>query len=234
MDPRAAEMVSLKCPCDLWVICYNLAHLVLGYWTGMKTRIRQGLPLRPLIALTFLLGCAQNPSPEFELSPIVCPATNRAQAFAAAQQALRLMYFTVDVADEQSGYIKTLPLSGAQAFEVWRSDSVGAFNATEANLHSLRRTAELQITEQDDEIEINCTVTTQRLNLPGRQVTSSAQAYRMHSDSARAIQKLKLTPEQERNMMWTDLGPDQRLAQRILERVGEQLTRAGILLNQQI
>ena len=200
----------------------------------MTVKTKQRSPLCSLITLAFLFGCAQDPGPALELSPIECPVADRAQAFAAAQQALRLMYFTVDVADEQAGYIKTLPLSGAQVFEVWRSDSVGVFNAMEANLHSLRRTAELQITEQGDNIEINCNVTTQRLNLPGRQVTSSAQAYRIHSDSARAIQKLKLTPQQERNMMWTDLGPDQRLAQRILERVGEQLTHAGISLNRQI
>ena len=136
------------------------------------------------------------------------------------------MYFVIDEADLQTGYIKTLPLSGAQGFELWRSDSAGMFNTVEASLQSIRRTAELQITAHDKDVHINCVVTTQRLNMPGRQASSSSQAYRIHSDSTRAIQRLKLTPAQERNMVWTDLGPDQRLAQRILNRIRRRLSRS--------
>ena len=187
------------------------------------TTTRQNRCLSVLVVMAFLLGCAQNPSRESGLSQIVCPATGPAQAFAAAQLAVKSMYFVIDEADLQTGYIKTLPLSGAQGFELWRSDSAGMFNAIEASLQSIRRTAELQITAQDKDIHINCVVTTQRLNMPGRQASSSSQAYRIHSDSSRDIQRLKLTPAQERNMVWTDLGPDQRLAQRILDRIRQQL-----------
>ena len=192
------------------------------------TTTRQNPFLSVLVAMAFLWGCAQSPSRESDLSRIVCPETGQGQAFAAAQQAVRSMYFVIDEADLQTGYIKTLPLSGAQGFELWRSDSVGMFNAIEANLQSIRRIAELQITAHDKDIHINCVVTTQRLNMPGRQVSSSSQAYRIHSDSSGAIQRLKLTPEQERNMVWIDLGPDQRLAQRILDRIRKQLSAAQI------
>ena len=185
------------------------------------------------VVLTLLTGCGQSPRAETELEPLVCPASEQDQAFAAAQQAIKGMCFSIDVADRQAGYIRTLPLSGAQGFELWRSDSVGAFNALEANLHSIRRIAEISITAREDDLHINCTVETQRLNMPAREVTSSAQAYRIHSDSSKAIQKLKLTPAQERTMMWVSLGPDELLAQRILDRIRMRLSEAGISLSNQ-
>ena len=186
-----------------------------------------------LVGMIFLLGCVQNPTSVPAPHPIVCPATDQAQVLAAAQQAITGMHFVIDQIDLQTGYIKTLPLSGAQGFELWRSDSVGMFNAVEANLHSLRRIAELNITQHDKNIHINCVVATQRLTLPDRQVSSSAHAYRIHSDSSRSIQRLKLTPEQERNMEWIDLGPDHRLAQRILDRIRQQLSETQISLDSQ-
>jgi hypothetical protein len=206
---------------------------MLGYWINRMTTTRQNPSLSVLIVIAFLLGCAQSPSRESGLSCIVCPETGRAQAFAAVQQAVKSMYFVIDEADLQTGYIKTLPLSGAQGFELWRSDSVGMFNAIEASLQSIRRTAELKITAHDKDIHINCVVTTQRLNMPGRQASSSSQAYRIHSDSSRAIQRLKLSPEQERNMVWIDLGHDQRLAQRILDRIRRRLSDAQIPVDSQ-
>jgi hypothetical protein len=183
-----------------------------------------------LVIMMFLLGCAQSPSSVPALRPIICPDADQPQVLAAAQQVIKGMHFVIDQIDLQTGYIKTLPLSGAQGFELWRSDSVGKFNAAEANLHSIRRIAELKITQHDKSIHLNCTVATQRLNMPNSQVSSSAHAYRIHSDSSRAIQRLKLTPTQERNMEWIDLGPDQHLARRILDRIREQLS--GTLMSQ--
>ena len=184
-----------------------------------------------LVVMMFLLGCAQNPTSVPVPRPIICPGADQAQVLAAAQQAIKSMHFAIDVIDLQAGYIKTLPLSGAQGFELWRSDSVGMFNAVEANLHSIRRIVELRITQHDKSIHLNCAVATQRLNMPNSQVSSSAHAYRIHSDSSRAIQRLKLTPAQERNMEWIDLGPDQRLAQRILDRIRKQLSETQISLD---
>jgi hypothetical protein len=184
-----------------------------------------------LVVMMFLLGCAQSPTSVPDPRPIICPGADQPQVLAAAQQAIKSMHFVIDVVDLQAGYIKTLPLSGAQGFELWRSDSVGMFNAVEANLHSIRRIAELKITQHDKSIHLNCTVATQRLNMPNSQVSSSAHAYRIHSDSSRAIQRLKLTPTQERKMEWIDLGPDQRLAQRILDRIRKQLSETQISLD---
>ena len=204
---------------------------MLGYWINKMAITGQRPFSFVLVVLIFLLGCAQNPSRVPELRPIVCPAADQAQVLAAAQQAVTSMHFVIDEIDLQTGYIKTLPLSGAQGFELWRSDSVGMFNAVEANLHSIRRIAELRITQRDKNIHLKCVVATQRLNLPDRQVSSSAHAYQIHSDSSRAIQRLKFTPEQERNMEWIDLGPDQRLAQRILDKIRKQLSETQIPLD---
>ncbi len=188
----------------------------------MTTRRQRVFLLVPSV-MAFFLGCGQNQNRALEHSPIVCPATDRAKVLAAAQRVVQGMHFVIDEFDLQTGYIKTRPLSGAQGFELWRSDSVGMFNAVEANLHSIRRIAELRITEHEGDIHINCAVATQRLNMPSRPISSSAQAYRIHSDSSRAIQRLKLTPAQEKDMIWIDLGPDRRLARRILNRIRRRL-----------
>lgn len=198
----------------------------------MTTTGRQQ-PFILLVVVLGFIGCAQSPIAKTDLAPVICPATEQARAFAAALDVVRHMHFGIDKADPRAGYIKTLPLSGAQAFELWRSDNAGMFNTLEANLHSIRRIAELQITQHDENIHVNCVVLTQRLNLPGREVSSSARAYQIHSQGSAAIPRLKLAPDQARDMVWTDLDADQHLAQRILDRIRRRLSGPDIPLDSQ-
>lgn len=136
-----------------------------------------------------------------------------------AEDVLVRMYFTIEKADVQSGLIRTRPLSGAQFFEFWRSDNVGADNTLAANLHTIRRTVTLDIGQQDEQLRIGCEVQAQRLSLPERQVSSSARVYRMFSLSSSSLQRLKLNPEQKKEMAWIDLGRDSRLETEILKRI---------------
>lgn len=136
-----------------------------------------------------------------------------------AEDVLVRMYFTIEKADVQSGLIRTRPLSGAQFFEFWRSDNVGADNTLAANLHTIRRTVTLDIDQQDEQLRIGCEVQAQRLSLPERQVSSSARVYRMFSLSSSSLQRLKLNPEQKKEMAWIDLGRDSRLETEILKRI---------------
>ena len=68
----------------------------------MMTTTRQGLFPFVLAAMAFLWGCGQSPSKEFKLSPIICPATGQAQAFAAAQQTVKSMHFIIDEVDREA------------------------------------------------------------------------------------------------------------------------------------
>ncbi len=68
-------------------------------------------------------------------------------------------------------------------------------------------------------LRIGCEVQAQRLSLPERQVSSSARAYGMFSRSSPSLQRLKLNPEQKKEMAWIDLGRDSRLEAEILKRI---------------
>jgi hypothetical protein len=141
------------------------------------------------------------------------------------EDVLARMYFTIDKADVDSGLIRTRPLPGAQFFEFWRSDNVGADNALEANLHTIRRTVTLDISQQGEELRIGCNVRVQRLSLPERQVSSSARVYEIFSRSSPSLQRLTLNPAQKKEMAWIDLGGDTELAAEILKRIQAQIVR---------
>jgi len=142
-----------------------------------------------------------------------------------AEDVLARMYFTIDKADTNSGLIRTRPLPGAQFFEFWRSDNAGTDNTLAANLHTIRRTVTLDISQQGQELCIGCNVQAQRLSLPERQVSSSARVYGIFSQSSSLLQRLKLNPEQKKDMAWIDLGRDPRLEGEILKRIETGIVR---------
>ena len=142
-----------------------------------------------------------------------------------AEDVLANMYFTIDKADTDIGLIRTRPLPGAQFFEFWRCDNAGTDNALAANLHTIRRTVTLDISQEGRELRIGCNVQAQRLSLPERQVSSSSRVYGMFSISSRSLQKLKLNPEQEKEMAWIDLDRDSRLEAEILKRIETGIIR---------
>jgi len=172
----------------------------------------------------FSAGCAKQQ--QFKAVEQICvPGTGKAEAMQAAEDVLGKMHFTIDKADAERGLIRTRPLPGAQFFEFWRSDNVGAFNSTEANLHSIRRVAELNISQQGGQLYIGCNVKVSRLSLPEQQISSSARAYRMFSQSSPAMQILALHPQQKKGMAWVDLGNDTMFATEILKRIEKHVKR---------
>jgi hypothetical protein len=169
-------------------------------------------------------GCAE--PHRYETVEQICPVgLNKQQAMQIAEDVLGKMHFTIAKSDANLGVIRTRPLAGAQFFEFWRKDNVGAFNAAEANLHTIRRIAELDIRQQGTQLCIHCNVNTQRLHLPEREIRSRSRAYEMFSQSGRTRQTLKLHGEQRQRMAWVDLGNDTRLATAILKRIENKITR---------
>jgi len=151
----------------------------------------------------------------------------KAETMELVEGILTGMNFSIEKADIRSGLVRTRPLPGAQFFEFWRSDNVGAENALRANIHTIRRTAEIGITQQGEQLRIRCDVQVQRLSLPEREAGggSTARAYEMYSRSSPSLPQLRFDPEQEKGMAWIDLGPDTQLAAEILNRIEEEITR---------
>jgi len=181
-----------------------------------------------LLCSGFLLfgGCAAKQQSE-TAGQLCIGRRQTADAIKAAEEVLADMHFAIDKADVNQGYIKTRPLRGAQAFEFWRSDNIGSFNSAEANLHTVRRTVEINLSRDTGRLCINCNVQTERLNLPWRDVTSSGRIYQTFSQSTASLQRLRLSPEQKAGMTWVDLGKDQSLAAEILKRIQKQIRKAG-------
>jgi hypothetical protein len=176
-----------------------------------------------IASCVFLLtGCTQ-PYHEEAAEPIYVPSISLAETMEQAENVLAELHFSIDKIDVGSGLIRTRSLSGAQFFEFWRGDNVGGDNHLQANLHTVRRTVELDITDQGEKIRISCNVKVQRLSLPEREITSSARAYDMFSRSTPSLQRFALNPEQEKAMTWTDLDNDIPLANEILKRIQEKI-----------
>jgi len=146
-------------------------------------------------------------------------------AMKIAEDVLGSMYFKIEKADIKQGYIRTKPLAGGQFFEVWRADSLTARDSIEANLHSIQKIVELNFTEQPGRVCIDCATSVRRLSLTEHEVNSTAKAYMMFSESSSALQKLKVSDKQKRQIAWLDLGPDVRLQTEILNRIEKQLAK---------
>ena len=170
------------------------------------------------VAACLLAGCGK--SEQFEAVEQICiKDAGKQAAMKTAQQVLGEMSFPIEKADASAGYIRTRPLEGGQFFELWRSDNIGAFNSGEANLHTIRRVVEMNITSEDGELCIDCVARTYRLSLPASGDTVVSHAYEVFSKCQAALQKFELSEEQKENMVWLELGNDEMLSTEILKRL---------------
>jgi hypothetical protein len=185
-----------------------------------RSAAKTGL-LSSVFCLLFFAGCAENKYAK-TIEQLCPPTADKVQAITAAEQVLADMHFHIEKFDVDAGYIRTAPLSGSQSFEFWRSDSVGSFNQTEADLQSVRRAVEININEQAGQLCINCRVSTQRLSLPQSQTATDQQIIMSHEQ--KDVKKSKVNREQKTTLTWTDLGRDNQLETEILKRIEKQLT----------
>jgi hypothetical protein len=174
--------------------------------------------------VVMLSGCANTQQRE-TMEQIRIKDKDVPEVMEIAEDVLAKMHFTIDKADDESGYIRTRPLPGGQFFEFWRCDNIGADNFLESNLHTIRRTAELQVSRPGEDLIIDCNVYIERLSLPERNFTGTDRAYSMSTRSKGSLRRLNLTPYQEINMAWIDLGKDDRLTTEILRRIEDRLQR---------
>lgn len=172
-----------------------------------------------LLGAVLVAGCARQQLRSEPAQAVAIADVTTDQAIEAAETTLRRMHFVVDKADAKAGVVRTLPLTGGQFFEFWRSDNVGAASTLEANLQTLRRSVRVDLFEADGQVHIQCTTRVQRLSLPENEVASVSQTYRIHSKSKSATQRIDLHPSQREAMQWIELGEDPGLAAEILRRI---------------
>ncbi len=205
--------------------------LLFGIYDGLRMhradiKITFGVLVTSLLSL---LGCS---GPNASTAPVqmVCEGTvTKAEVVQAAEYVLSRMQFPIEKLDAEQGIVRTRPLRGAQFFEFWRSDNVGAYDCTEASLQSIRRSVELHVKTEDGGNagpRVECAVAVQRLRLPGNQVTGVSAAYGIYARNTPTLQRIEVGQQQRRDMAWIDLGQDEALAARILERIDKRLKEA--------
>ncbi|UCE46545.1 MAG: hypothetical protein JSW47_13085 [Phycisphaerales bacterium] len=176
-----------------------------------------------ICALAFA-GCSQQHQKTIT-GPASVPDIGTNVAMEIAEDVLAKMHFVIEKADAASGYIRTKPLAGGQFFEFWRSDNVGSENTLLSNLHTIRRTVELNMIRQESQLEIDCDVRVQRLSLPEREAISTARAYGMYTRSSPTLQKMRFDATQVKGIEWIDLDKDTELAAEITRRIEERIAR---------
>jgi hypothetical protein len=178
------------------------------------------------ISLVLCLSAGCSKQQQFEPLKQVCvPSADKTKAMQAAEDVLGKMHFVIDKADGEKGYMITRPLPAGQFFEFWRHDNVGKFNSGEANLHTIRRTVEINMDQQANQVCIRCNVMAQRLSLSDYKNDSGPGSIKYDRFSGEGKiqleqQKLKLAKEQ---MIWINLGSDEKLSTVILKQIEKQL-----------
>ena len=203
-----------------------------------STASNLGSRLAVLGLFVLVCGCScPTTTPQPTETPSYQVKLSKTQTLHLARNVLLGYHFRIMKEDASAGILRTYPLSGAQFFEFWRRDGRGSFSALESSLHTIQRTVEITLREQAAGTAFSCVVRAERLSVPGHGIESDSQAYRMLSDSSRSLQTLKLTPYQQRNMEWIDLGLDwglsEHIAAEIVRKAGRQTAREEGSLHQE-
>lgn len=189
--------------------------------------VRRNLVFVLSAAFIFAGGCAK----EHQIAssgPLCLSGVDVSTAMSAAEKVLVAFDFHIDKMDPVAGYISTNPLGGAQFFEFWRKDNADSYKAAMSNIHSIRRTVELNFKRSTDgTLCINCIVTFSRLAIPERKIVSSVEVYSIYSASDEQTQTLAIAPEQRKMMQWVKLGRDGNLEMVILKEIHRKITAKG-------
>ena len=179
---------------------------------------RNGILILLIGAAVMIAGCGQKSKTE----PVsrICVERGMQEVMETTEDVLGGMHFRIEKSDLAEGYMRTQPLRGAQFFEFWRKDNVGGYNAAESNLSSVRRTAELTFTEQGSAVCVDCEVRTERLGLDQKSDPLSGREATIFSPSGVKLEKLTMDSEMAR---WEEMGRDELLASRILERLEKKM-----------
>jgi hypothetical protein len=176
------------------------------------------------MGLLLLIGC----SSEKQISPsepVCLRLADKSRIMEITEDVLTSMNFVVEKYDAEAGFVRTKPLRGGQMLEFWRRDNAAPAAWAESNLHSIRRTAQLNMSEEGGEVCTTCQVGIERLSLPDREITGMSWLAGMFTDSTSRRQKLTLKPEQQEGMAWIDLGPDAALERKILASIKAKFTK---------
>jgi hypothetical protein len=187
-----------------------------------------------LVLLALLAGC-QAPVPPGGPTERVVTISDYERFVDDALTLLRLNNFTPDYVDRARGVILSEPETSGQWFEPWRRDAQGAYQLTEASLHTIRRMVTIHVMPLDDEAgaaasyRLTVRVNKSRYSAPERQITTASGALNMYSIRTPTVYGERGKASQR--VHWVPLGRDALLESYFVEQLaaktGAQLPPNG-------
>lgn len=172
----------------------------------------------------FLSGCGR-PEQIISTDPVCLPKISSDAAMKAAHTVLSEMQFSIEKYDFEARYIRTRPLSGAQFFQVFRSDNASSYTAAEANMYSLRRVVEIEVTPFANRTCIQCRAMVQQLSIPEKPLVGTTHMAGQYTGSTLRNQTLQMDPQQAEQTEWLDRGADRALEEKIIEKIKKQIEK---------
>jgi len=154
-------------------------------------------------------------------NPISLQNRTKADTMQSCEEVLTKMRFVIEKYDVEQGFITTKPLRGGQFFEPWRRDNIGAANAKTANMHSILRTATLNISEDAGSVNVACDVQVRRLSIPEKELSSFRHVSESFTGGDVSMQRLAITSDEAE---WIPMEPDRILAKQILGTIKHKAT----------
>jgi len=175
------------------------------------------------LALGLSAGCQLPPAPAEPTVERVAVGSNQDQErlWEAVGDTLRAHFFSLDRQDRVTGVITTLPKTRAQAMEFWRPQPQPAYYWLEANIHTIRTqaTVNLPTAPREDSPDaaqpVEVRVERYRYRLPERQVDNPAAALRIFSADAPTVSTGQMERPSE-TARWIPLGRDAVMERRLL------------------
>ncbi|HPS55864.1 MAG TPA: hypothetical protein PLP05_09710, partial [Sedimentisphaerales bacterium] len=154
----------------------------------------KGLIILFFSSILMICGCANEPEQK-TVEKLCLTNIDKKTAMEKSEKALSAMNFVIEKLDVEQGYISTRPIAGGQWFEFWKSDNAGGYNTAESNIQSIRRTAELNFSEENNEVCVGSSVLTQRLYMPPRENVNETKVHSMFTRSGESMQTLTLNKD---------------------------------------
>ena len=174
-----------------------------------------------LLVAMLAVGCMQPPAPlEHQSLRLTVSDENEQRAlWDTTLDVLRRSRFQIDRDDPGARVITTFPEVSGNWFEFWRQDTATAYDTVEANLHTVRREATVNLVPADSENTwlLSIKVVKSRHSAPERQMTNPAEGLRVFSAAIPTTSGDVLTRAE--SVEWIDRGRDAAVERMLLDRV---------------
>jgi hypothetical protein len=176
----------------------------------------QGLWLVVLVA-PMLVGCARHEVMRYD-NPLAFSSADAPTVQQVTRSVLQNLRFVIEVPPANENQITTEPITGASWFEFWREDTIGVFQHVESSLHTVRRRVSVTVAPgEHGGASVAIKVTKERMSAPDIGPNTIAQTFSIYDLEHSELARFDETDPQY--FQWVEMGRDDRLEQRILERI---------------